>query len=349
MWVAVVGVLALASGSYSTFVYPADEDSVLPGVRTMPTRRNPGREMIHFPTDDLASPVRHGGAAPVPLPDPQPEMADLPDDLHALDRKTLNRLNTITDITEFAQMFDLQLPEEEDDLGNFSVSVRFGGDGDEPAELASMANCKPELRTVELDLPLDPHTTYYPTCVRVEQCGGCCFGPLLTCRPSVTKVLKVKVLKTTTSSSGSSRRNRTGRRRRRENSVSYHTLSVVKHTACECGCKVQASDCNSTIHTYREGECACVCKDRDEKSKCEEQNSTKYWSDETCSCYCRKPQACGSGEYFSQVSCRCEHLAGRSGIVFGDAEEPIFERARPAFSTRISRDRNHHRKPVRVW
>lgn len=84
MWVAVVGVLALASGSYSTFVYPADEDSVLPGVRTMPTRRNPGREMIHFPTDDLASPVRHGGAAPVPLPDPQPEMADLPDDLHAV-------------------------------------------------------------------------------------------------------------------------------------------------------------------------------------------------------------------------------------------------------------------------
>lgn len=28
-------------------------------------------------------------------------------------------------------MFDLQLPEEEDDLGNFSVSVRFGGDGGE--------------------------------------------------------------------------------------------------------------------------------------------------------------------------------------------------------------------------
>lgn len=296
MWVAVVGVLALASRSHSTFTYPDSEDSVLPGVRTMPAGRHPEEERIHFPTDDSTDIL----------------------DLHELDRDTLNRLNAITNISDFAQMFDLSLPE--DDSDNSSVMTRFGGSNDESVELASMANCKPELRTVELDLPHDPHTTFYPTCIRVEQCGGCCFGPLLTCRPSITKAFDVKVLKTTTSSSDSSRRSRPGRRHRRENTVSYHTVSVVKHTACECGCKVQASDCNTTIHTYHEGECACVCKDRDEKSKCEEQNSTKYWSDETCSCYCRKPLSCGSGEYFSQVSCRCEHLAVRSGIIFGAGE-----------------------------
>ncbi|XP_063598047.1 vascular endothelial growth factor A-A-like [Penaeus indicus] len=291
MWVAVVGVLALTSRSLSI--------NVVPGVRSMPAGRDTGEERIYFPTDDFTD-----------------NFTDTLD-LDGLDRDTLKRLNIIENISDFAQMFNLSLPEN--DSPNTTVVTRFGDVGDEPAELATMANCKPELRTVELDLPHDSHTTFYPTCIRVEQCGGCCFGPLLTCRPTVTKAFKVKVLKTSTSS-GSSRRARPDRRHRRENTVSYHTVSVFKHTACECGCKVQASDCNTTIHTYHEGECACVCKDRDEKSKCEEQNSTKYWSDESCSCYCRKPLSCGSGEYFSQVSCRCEHLAVRSGIIFSDLE-----------------------------
>lgn len=56
-----------------------------------------------------------------------------------------------------------------------------------------MATCQPELRTVQLDLPTEANTLFYPTCVRLEQCGGCCYGPLLTCRPKVTKVVKYKV------------------------------------------------------------------------------------------------------------------------------------------------------------
>ena len=59
--------------------------------------------------------------------------------------------------------------------------------------MAKMAKCKPELRTVPLDLPVEANTLFYPTCVRLEQCGGCCFGPLLTCRPKVTKAVKFKV------------------------------------------------------------------------------------------------------------------------------------------------------------
>lgn len=53
LWVAVVGVLALASRSHSTFTYPDSEDSVLPGVRSMPAGRHPEEERIHFPTDDF--------------------------------------------------------------------------------------------------------------------------------------------------------------------------------------------------------------------------------------------------------------------------------------------------------
>ena len=56
-----------------------------------------------------------------------------------------------------------------------------------------MAACKPELRTVSLDLPVEANTLFYPTCVRLEQCGGCCYGPLLICRPKVTKAILLKV------------------------------------------------------------------------------------------------------------------------------------------------------------
>lgn len=64
---------------------------------------------------------------------------------------------------------------------------------EETVEMAEMANCKPELTTVALDLPEEPNAIFFPTCVRIEQCGGCCYGPLLTCRPTITKVVRLKV------------------------------------------------------------------------------------------------------------------------------------------------------------
>ena len=56
-----------------------------------------------------------------------------------------------------------------------------------------MAVCEPELRTVPLNLPVEANIQYSPTCVRLEQCGGCCSGPLLTCQPTVTKTVKFQV------------------------------------------------------------------------------------------------------------------------------------------------------------
>ena len=61
------------------------------------------------------------------------------------------------------------------------------------SEAASMANCEPEMRTVHLDLPVEANTLFFPTCVRLEQCGGCCYGPLLTCRPTKTTSIFLKV------------------------------------------------------------------------------------------------------------------------------------------------------------
>ena len=52
-------------------------------------------------------------------------------------------------------------------------------------EMAKAALCQPELTTVELDLPNYDDGSgvfYYPTCTRVNRCGGCCSHELLSCQ-----------------------------------------------------------------------------------------------------------------------------------------------------------------------
>ena len=52
-------------------------------------------------------------------------------------------------------------------------------------ETAKPALCQPELTTVKLDLPHDDNQSgvfYYPTCTRVNRCGGCCSHHLLACQ-----------------------------------------------------------------------------------------------------------------------------------------------------------------------
>ncbi|MPC75093.1 hypothetical protein E2C01_069478 [Portunus trituberculatus] len=249
--------------------------------------------------------------------------------LAQINRDGLSRVNTVDNIAAFAELFGITLPSE-DKVANQKYTA--GGEEQRVAtstalilsdidfflsdvlEMATMATCKPEVRTVELDLPKQANTLFYPTCVRLEQCGGCCYGPLLTCRPKVTKVVRYKVLKTVVnrssnidtarSRSDSRRQRRRRRRRRRETVPSYHVVEAIKHVQCECGCKVQEQDCNPTIHNYLQSECACVCKRRDEEAKCEQQSSIKYWEKDSCACYCRKPVECGTGEFFSQDSCK---------------------------------------------
>ncbi|KAG0729019.1 Vascular endothelial growth factor A [Chionoecetes opilio] len=238
------------------------------------------RSLIFFPGDEVG--VAAASDAALALPENL--------DLNELDTVGLSRVNAINNITDFAKLFGLELPEED-------LVVRLGG----ASQVADMATCKTELQTVQLELPVEADTLYYPTCVRVEQCGGCCFGPQLTCRPTSTTITTVRVLKTAVGGSVGVRG--TGRRRRRDTVPSYYEAEVVKHETCQCGCRVRQEDCNLNIHAYMESECACICKNKDAKAKCEQQKNSRYWDNDSCTCYCRRPVDCSSGEFFSQVSC----------------------------------------------
>lgn len=74
LWLAVAGVLAVVSSPCSAFLYPDEDDSMIPGVRPRPTSGNPGGTSIRFP--DTSS-VTRGALAPVPVPDQQPATVDL--------------------------------------------------------------------------------------------------------------------------------------------------------------------------------------------------------------------------------------------------------------------------------
>ncbi|XP_068201101.1 uncharacterized protein [Palaemon carinicauda] len=292
---------------------------------------------IIFPDAHIGDPDRHREAPPDSslLSSEAETLSDgsleLPLDFSEINVRVLNRINTVTNIRDFATLFDLELPKPKasSDIG-FNISERIRGTVEEEGETFEMANCQPELVTVPLDLPVEASTMYFPTCVRLEQCGGCCFGPLLTCRPTVTKVIKVKVLKIRTSSNyNNARGGGSGRRHRRQSQQSYYPLEVVRHIACECGCRVREEDCNSDLHVYYEGECSCKCKNKDEQTKCEQQNTTKYWDNHSCNCYCRKTIDCGTGEIFSQTTCSCERLGARHGLIRGEVTGTTRRRQKP--------------------
>nr|XP_053636125.1 vascular endothelial growth factor A-like [Cherax quadricarinatus] len=246
------------------------------------TRREDSR--IFFPGQPITKPVTQPVSQPEPRPKPDHRgVVALPKDLDLLDTENLSRLNSISNISEFVGMFDLPLPAED------AVATRFGGVSD-TQELASMANCKPELKTVALDLPAEANTMFFPTCVRLEQCGGCCYGPLLTCIPSVTKVVKLKVSHTHTHTPSN-----------------FEVLGYLHDGLLLSDVPIfQAVTDEALLNVF-------LVFPSEEKNNCEAQNLTKYWDNDSCNCYCRRPEECSSGQYFSQISCRCETIASRIG------------------------------------
>ena len=61
----------------------------------------------------------------------------------------------------------------------------------------TQAKCALENVTVHLNLPVEENVMYFPTCIRLPRCSGCCVGQLLKCQPSSTKTHTYKVKKHT--------------------------------------------------------------------------------------------------------------------------------------------------------
>lgn len=256
----------------------------------------------------------------------------------------LNELNEATDWSDFLKYVDnVTVIQSEDDQHpyvygtweDFGVDGRTGGSGIErDASIpAKAANCMPELQTVPLMANTDPSVIFYPTCTRVERCGGCCSSELLVCEPTKTETILFQVLKT--QYAGGTRMKFAGK----------ESVPVEKHTACKCQCRVKESHCTAN-QIYIPGSCRCECSNLDDRNKCEADNQTRYWDSRNCICRCRDNgtnQQCSTGFYFNEDICGCDRpwAVRRREDVDGSQIFPIAEDNRqPTYNNNVPTKRS---------
>lgn len=71
--------------------------------------------------------------------------------------------------------------------------VRVGRDSQSRAIRPEFAKCMPESTVVKVVKNPEPSTIYFPACIRVKRCGGCCQNSLLACEPTANKIVDYEV------------------------------------------------------------------------------------------------------------------------------------------------------------
>lgn len=169
--------------------------------------------------------------------------------------------------------------------------------GFNPQAVSLMANqiatpdvCDPRPMTVRIPADSDPRVVFWPSCTQLDQCGGCCGHDLLECAPTSTEPVTVQVMK-----------------QRLRDDDSYDFLGNVdvtlqRHLACDCRCKIKAEDCDSSTQYYDEASCACRCRNAEQSTSC---LLPKRWDQERCRCVCSNLISCLDDEVYDFNTCSC--------------------------------------------
>ncbi|XP_015787663.1 vascular endothelial growth factor A [Tetranychus urticae] len=167
--------------------------------------------------------------------------------------------------------------------------------GRKKTNYAEQAVCEPELRTVEVgDQRTESGEIFFPRCVRVLRCGGCCdISDRMACTPTKISHRDVK-------------RAKIRLRRSTTPSASSQTIQVEVHDECRCMCKVKEEHCNPSLHVYQADLCKCACNNEQDAVACRNMAPAKSWDNNECKCKCRDVKHCPSGTEFSHDTCNCE-------------------------------------------
>ncbi|KAJ1522470.1 hypothetical protein ONE63_001660 [Megalurothrips usitatus] len=157
--------------------------------------------------------------------------------------------------------------------------------------LFAQAKCLPRNRTVCLPKPAGLHQMYFPSCVEIEQCEGCCFSnPMRSCQPLKAENVAIEVNLLETNDS-----------KKREKLEVF----VEKHTKCGCRCITKKKDCTAK-QRYNETKCVCQCKNESMERECRAVGNIKTWDRNKCECVCLETEHCATGLHFNTDTCRCE-------------------------------------------
>lgn len=219
----------------------------------------------------------------------------------------LQELSEVDDLSGFLQYVDnvTLVPSTAEGQDPFvfgigeTVNARDGFSRDAVTR-AVAAKCMPELQTVRLMTSNDATVLFYPTCTRIERCGGCCTSSLYSCQPVEQETVFVQVIKT--QYVGGTRMRYAGK----------EIVPIEKHNSCKCQCKIKESDCTES-QEYDARSCQCRCMNEDDRLKCEAVNQTRYWDVSRCMCRCRSSDFCSTGFYYNEDTCQCEQWIARRG------------------------------------
>ena len=158
--------------------------------------------------------------------------------------------------------------------------------------IARQANCEPSPTVVPTYQRNDPSIIYFPRCIRVNRCTGCCGNELLSCQPKEIETRNFEIMLAKLTAQGK---------------FEYQGKQVVpidEHIKCECDCVIKPSDCTPK-QVYKENLCRCECSNTDYRTKCIE-HPDKIWDSVYCTCSCRNAHECSTGFFYNQNTCRCE-------------------------------------------
>ncbi|XP_055370905.1 uncharacterized protein LOC129605277 isoform X2 [Condylostylus longicornis] len=206
--------------------------------------------------------------------------------------KELEKFNSISTLEELYEM----LGEEQTDAPGDSLSELGLNLGRSAVQIPVQAKCEPRDTVVDI-VPENSsrHRIYFPGCILVKRCSGCCIPrELKSCQPSSTSLLNYAVVV----SDFDMKTGRTKLRPKRE------IVTVEQHDSCTCQCIVKAEDCGE-FQKYDPINCQCICPNVDDKEKCEKDNE-KIWVPQSCACRCRNQSVCTSGTFFDENICACK-------------------------------------------
>jgi hypothetical protein len=135
---------------------------------------------------------------------------------------------------------------------NFIISERAASN-----QQLRQATCKPIETIISLVPPeeKDPTIYYFPSCVLVRQCGGCCAHSGTVCTPTDSTEKQVTIKKTKFVNDP------------KLANLGDVTVTIKEHKACKCLCRKTASDCNS-LQRFVKNQCRCECLNKKEEGLC---------------------------------------------------------------------------------
>lgn len=256
------------------------------------SRRNRGSSDVVFP-DDVPGAIR--------FDDRERTSRQYSRDVNQAPQIPLDIIKQINNVTDYESFFNIL---DKDAMNPQQVLVsRIGGESVERSlsKRPTPANCLPEMTVVPLKLEdenesRDPTIVIFPSCTRVNRCGGCCNNNLLSCQPVATQQITFEVYKSQYQGGNKLK------------FINRELVFVDEHTKCKCDCRKKESDCTK-FQRYDKSQCMCNCVNLEDKNKCLG-NDQKIWDANDCLCKCREEKDCTTGAYFDQNLCRCMEAVG---------------------------------------